>query len=916
MTNTPPVSHQDIRRRAEELFRANESIITELTSPEEMKQILYELRVHQIELEMQNEELRRTHEELDASQARYFDLYDLAPVGYLTLSDKKIIQEVNLAAATMFGVVRSKLLKEPISRIIPKDDQYNFYQHLNQRTESVTLQEWEMRLARADGSLFWAHLQATPAENGECWITLNDITDRKQAEQKMQRLTNLYAALSECSKAMVHCKSEEELFQKICFDAVRFGGMHMVWVGLTDLETGLIRVVASAGSGIEYLQNIEISVDADNPFGRGPTGIAIREKRPFWCQDFQNDPTTDPWHERGLRFGLKASASLPLCRAGVAVGALTLYSGEIDAFDEAACSLLVDMAADISYALDNIAREADLRLNERRMSCLFEISQHPFTNEQEFLDHSLNEVITLTSSSIGYIYFYNEQKRQFTLNSWSSEVMKECTVRNQETIYDLDSTGIWGEAVRQRQPILLNDFQARNSLRKGIPEGHVTLLRFLTIPVLIDGVIVAVVGVANKESDYGDADIMQLTLFMDSVWKIAAKKRAEAEKDKLEIQLQQAQKMESVGRLAGGVAHDFNNLLTVILGGAYLALMELDPSQPLHEHITSIQKAAEKSADLTRQLLAFARKQTILPKVLDLNETVKNMINMLQRLIGEDIELKWQPEADLWPIKADPSQIDQILANLCVNSRDSITDIGKITIRTGNSIVDEGYRAEHAYLTPGEYVHISVCDNGCGMDKETQTKIFEPFFTTKGAGRGTGLGLATVYGAVKQNNGFINVYSEPGMGTTFTIHLPRYVDNNDQTPLKGRAQPAPRGLETILLVEDELSILKMTTKILTKQGYTVLVANSPAEAVRLAGEQSGKIDLLITDVVMPDMNGKDLANNLMSLYPKLKCLFMSGYTAEVIARHGVLDDGVHFIQKPFSLPALAIKVRKVLDGES
>ncbi|MEI6705472.1 MAG: ATP-binding protein, partial [Deltaproteobacteria bacterium] len=267
-----------------------------------------------------------------------------------------------------------------------------------------------------------------------------------------------------------------------------------------------------------------------------------------------------------------------------------------------------------------------------------------------------------------------------------------------------------------------------------------------------------------------------------------------------------------------------------------------------------------------------------MPKVLDLNQTVTDMIKMLKRLIGEDIELSWKPEAKLWPVKADPSQIDQILANLCVNARDSISDIGKITIQTGNSSFDEGYRAKHADVTPGEYVHISVCDNGCGMDKETLTQIFEPFFTTKGVSQGTGLGLATVYGAVRQNNGFINVYSEPGMGTTFTIYLPRYVGSSDQVLSKNQAQPSPRGLETILLVEDEPSILTMTTMILTKQGYIVLVASSPAEAIRLDGEQSGEIDLLITDVVMPEMNGKDLANHLMSLHPNLKCLYMSGYT--------------------------------------
>lgn len=390
-------------------------------------------------------------------------------------------------------------------------------------------------------------------------------------------------------------------------------------------------------------------------------------------------------------------------------------------------------------------------------------------------------------------------------------------------------------------------------------------------------------------------------------------KRNADERARLEDQLQQSQKMESVGRLAGGVAHDFNNLLTVILGGAYLALNKLESGQPLHEYVTQIQKAGKKSAELTQQLLAFARKQTIEPKVVDLNEIVSGMIKMLQRLIGENTQLTWQPANNLWSVKADPSQIDQILANLCVNARDSIADIGTITIQTGNSVVDEGYNAEHADVIQGEYVHISVCDNGCGMDKETMAHIFEPFYTTKGVGKGTGLGLATVYGAAKQNNGFVNVYSEPGIGTTFTIYLPRYVGNTDQKSAKEQSQPAPRGLETILLVEDEPAILNMTMMLLQNQGYTVMAAETPGEAIRLANEHFGKFDLIITDVIMPEMNGRDLANNLMLLNPKLKCLFMSGYTADVIAHHGVLEEGMHFIHKPFALPDLAVKVRKVLD---
>ncbi|MDD2271496.1 MAG: transporter substrate-binding domain-containing protein [Desulfuromonadaceae bacterium] len=396
---------------------------------------------------------------------------------------------------------------------------------------------------------------------------------------------------------------------------------------------------------------------------------------------------------------------------------------------------------------------------------------------------------------------------------------------------------------------------------------------------------------------------------------ITGRKQAEVEKDQLERQLQHAQKMESVGRLAGGVAHDFNNMLTVILCHAHLGLMRLEPANPVQADLQEIINTAERSAALTRQLLAFARKQTIAPRVLDLNEIISGMLRMLQRLIGENITLTWQPAEELWQTKVDPSQIDQILANLCVNASDAILDTGRITIGTSNSIIDAEYCQTNREATPGEYVHLCVSDDGFGMDRETLTHIYEPFYTTKDLGKGTGLGLATVYGAVKQNNGFINVYSKPGLGTTFSIYLPRDANINDSQKLADSATEAVLGgNETILLVEDELAILNIAAQMLEGQGYTVLSANSPGEAINLAREHAGKIRMLITDVVMPAMNGRDLANTILSLYPEIKCLFISGYTADFIAHHGVLDEGVHFIQKPFSLPSITTKVREVLDG--
>jgi nitrogen-specific signal transduction histidine kinase/CheY-like chemotaxis protein len=396
---------------------------------------------------------------------------------------------------------------------------------------------------------------------------------------------------------------------------------------------------------------------------------------------------------------------------------------------------------------------------------------------------------------------------------------------------------------------------------------------------------------------------------------ITERKRSEEDRQRLQAQLLQAQKMESVGRLAGGVAHDFNNMLTAILGHAELAMRRCTPSEPIHADLKVIEKSVHRSADLIRQLLAFARKQTVAPKVLDLNDTLTGMLKMLRRLMGEDIDFAWMPGADLWPVKIDPSQIDQLLANLCVNARDAIDGVGKVTIETQNTAFDASYCATHADLVFDEYVMLAVSDDGCGMNKDVIDQLFEPFFTTKEVGRGTGLGLAMVYGIVKQNEGFINVYSEPGKGTTFKIYLPRFAGEAVEPMVANVAEtPTGRG-ETVLLVEDEATILTLGQAMLERLGYKVLTAGTPGEAARLAEAYAGEIQLLITDVVMPEMNGRDLADLLSAVKPRLKCLFMSGYTSNVIAHHGFLEEGVQFLQKPFSLHDLAAKVRKALERE-
>ncbi len=392
-------------------------------------------------------------------------------------------------------------------------------------------------------------------------------------------------------------------------------------------------------------------------------------------------------------------------------------------------------------------------------------------------------------------------------------------------------------------------------------------------------------------------------------------KQTAAEKEMLQAQLYQARKMESIGRLAGGVAHDFNNMLSAILGQAELAMRDCYPSDSIYAGLKVIKESALRSADLVRQLLAFARKQTVAPAVLDLNKNVGNMLGMLRRLIGENIALDWTPEAGLWPVKMDPSQIDQVLVNLCVNARDAISAAGRIAIEARNAVFDDAWCAAHPNCHPGEYVLLAVSDDGCGMDQDMVAYIFEPFYTTRQARGGSGLGLATVYGIVRQNEGFVNVRTEPGNGATMEIYLPRFSGDAEKTPGTGASKTdnPPRGRgETVLLVEDEAVILDVGREILERLGYNVAAAATPGEALRQVAARNDEIKLLITDVVMPEMNGRELAEKIRRINPGLKCLFVSGYTSDVIAHHNVLDHGIQFLQKPFSINALAAKVHQIM----
>jgi len=420
-----------------------------------------------------------------------------------------------------------------------------------------------------------------------------------------------------------------------------------------------------------------------------------------------------------------------------------------------------------------------------------------------------------------------------------------------------------------------------------------------TIPVLIEDRLI----LDEKE---------QISGIRSTIQDISDRKRVEKEMADLQEQLRQSQKMEAIGLLAGGIAHDFNNLLTVISGHSQLLIIELEESDRRRENIKEIQKAANRAAALTGQILAFSRRQILIPKVIDLNHVLRNMDKMLRPVIGEDIELVTGLTEDLGRIRADPGQIEQVIVNLAVNARDAMPNGGRLCIETSNVELDESYVRTHVAVHSGRYVMFSVSDTGAGMAPEVRERIFEPFYTTKEKGQGTGLGLSVVYGIVKQSGGSIWVYSEPDRGTTFKVYFPRVDEPVEQT----RERPAgaiPRGSETLLIVEDDDSVRELAVEILEKQGYRVLHASNGKEALTLFEQNRKSIHLLVTDVVMPGMNGHELAGRLHSFDPEVKVLYMSGYTDSTIVHHGMLEKGVSYIQKPFTPQGLALGVRQVLE---
>jgi two-component system, cell cycle sensor histidine kinase and response regulator CckA len=706
-------------------------------------------------------------------------------------------------------------------------------------------------------------------------------TGEQGSVETLHRLNRQLNAFNSCARVLMRATDEQSLLDDVCRIICDVAGYRLAWVGYAEHDADkTVRPVARHGDGEAYLDHISISW-GDTALGHGPTGMAICTGVVQVNRDFENNPRMAPWRDQALEYGLRSSISLPLKHGESILGCLAIYAGEPDAFTADEVMLMEELADNLAFGLDVLRMrhehgqaEQALRESEERYRSIFE--NLPLGIFRSTIAGRFVEINPAMARMLGY-------------DSPDEAVQDIVDIGKQIYVHAEDRDKI----VSRQLAADGNTMQHLSHYRSRSGREWVANLYLTTI----------------RDSDGKPA------FFEGIVEDVTERIQSEKERERLQAQLIQAQKMESIGRLAGGIAHDFNNVLSAIIGYSELALHETEPFGRLYEHLSEIRKAADRSVDLTRQLLAFARKQTVLPKVVDLNDTVQDSLQLLQRMIGEEIRLVWQPATDIWPVKVDPGQIDQILANLCVNARDAIESVGSIAIETDNAVLDEAYAAAHAGAVPGEYVLLAVRDNGHGMVSETLDHAFEPFFTTKDTGKGTGLGLAMVYGIVKQNNGYIDIESEPGRGTDVCIYLPRHTGEAAEVREDIPEQTVARGDETILIVEDEPVILDIAKLILDNCGYRVLTASRPNEALRIVREHGNEIDMMITDVIMPGMNGRELADEVLKLFPDMRYLFMSGYSGNAIAQHGVLDGGVHFIQKPFSTSALADKVREVLDAD-
>ncbi len=792
----------DLRLRAEAEVAGSEKPTGEdpqLLSEDEARHALHELRVHQIELEMQNDELRRTQDDLALAHGRYRDLFEQAPVGYLTVDGAGKILQANFRAASMLGVARTALIDRPIVRLILSDDQDRYYLHRRRLLDPGATDSCELRMVRLNAPFIWVEMTSTLVWSDAGLpinrIALTDITLRKSTQMLLQQSEARSQAISQSAHDAIITVDE--------------GGQIVGWNHGAESMFGAPERTAIGSPVSAFLVPSE-------------TNAQVRGRR-LDHTEFSVERTVATWTTEDGQF-------------------TTSIVRDITERERAAALLHLE-----GTALEASANAIVITNRDGVMEWV----------NPAFSKISGYEAESAIGTRPGDLLGSGEQDASFYSRLWQTVL----------------SGAVWqGEMVDRRKDGTL--FTAEMTITP-VKDESGAIAHFIAI----------------------SQDITQ--------------------RKKLEEQLRQAQKMESIGRLAGGVAHDFNNMLTVILGRAEMALNETDPDRAIYADLAEIRKAATRSAELTKQLLAFARKQQITPAVLDINTAISSALEMLQRLIGDDVVVHWVADGRAWDVRIDPTQIDQVLTNLFLNARTAMPKGGHLKVTVENLALDAAACASQRDASPGDFVRIVVEDDGIGMTPEVLGQIFEPFFTTKPIGAGTGLGLATVHGIVAQAGGFVTATSTLGNGARFEVNLPRYVGATRSPVIPPLLHPpiskdGTRGNETILLVDDERLVREVAQRALELFGYRVIAAASGAEALTLAAEYVGDIQLLLTDVLMPGMNGRQLAETLLVIRPSLRVLYMSGFAAAVLTANGELAESTAFLEKPFSVTELAERVRALL----
>ncbi len=959
-TKTAAETAQDLRRRAEEKYQIDEAMTSQQLLPEETVRLLHELRVHQIELEIQNDELRRTQVELDAERAEYFELYDLAPVGYLTVNDEWLILKANLTAATMLGVVRNLLLNQRISRFIYPEDQDVYYQRRKKLIESGELQNWEIRLKRHDGSYFWAELQSTLAHNGENWITLHDITERKLAE-KLLRTNN------ETLEQLVNERTLElqEERQRL-LDIVR-GTNAGTWEW--NIQTGETsfneRWAEMIGYTLEEISpvSIETWMNFAHPDDLKASGELLekhfrgeldyyefesrmKHKNGSWVWVVDRGKVTT-WSDDGKPL-MMMGAHLVITKRKLAESVLKERGKELDCLFNI-INLMSFPGASFEEILAKIVwlipsgwqhpeiTEARIVINgnyyqtPRFMETPWMLTREIYKNEKPI---GLVEVCYLEERHledegpffIEEINLLNAIAEKLSLASEYRDAARELqeSVTRYDRLAEQSGTMIWEVDANGLYTFVNHVSKAVFGYR---PKEMIGLMHFFdvfpeserdAIKKRVAPIFKNKQNVINFENKTTTKDGRQLWWTTNAIPILSedgtllgyrGSDTDITEKKNLTEQLMHSQKMESIGKLAGGLAHDLNNILTVING--YATMLKF--SIPQHEEPQQILKATTRAASLTHALLAYSRKQSMQQSNQNLNLLIADVGAFIKRILHDNIEFTLSLANDPLFVFADKVQIEQVMLNFTTNARDAMPRGGTFSIATSAGRIDEGYIATHGFGEIGSYAIITVSDTGHGMDAETVLKVFDPFFTTKEVGKGTGLGLSMVFGIVRQHGGFIDLQSEPGKGSVFRIYLP-LVDAEmvEDGPVENDELMEAASGTTLLLAEDDPTTLFMMAEFLKKAGYTVVTAVDGQDAVEKFAAHKDEIKLVISDVIMPRKSGKTACDEIREMVKTTKFIFVTGHSRAEFGHEDTPDTDDVMMIKPLLPFELLSKIRELL----